>query len=154
MPNPIHRPLPIAVLGACVIPGAAMAAAPMHVGDVFVNAAVVPKLIMAALVVSAVAAVVVATGKLLRGERLAGGSVFVAGLRFGGPAAGVLGAAYTLTNMAIGVANVPYEPTLKALAPGIAEIAVLLGLGFAAGVIAAIMNWALEARIDRQVLGG
>ncbi len=126
--------------------------APLHLGDVVLHAAVLPKLIMLALVAAALAALVIAGTKLARGHRLEGGSAFVSGLRFGGPIAGILGGAYGAVNMSLGLANIAYEPTLKVLAPGFAEIALLVGLGFAAGVVAVVLNWALEARIDRQVL--
>ena len=66
--------------------------------------------------------------------------------------AGALGASYTALCSALGMANVPYEVTLKILAPGFAEAILLLGLGLFAGAVAVIGHWALEARIDRDVL--
>jgi hypothetical protein len=41
---------------------------------------------------------------------------------------------------------------MTVLAPGLAEVALLLGLGFVTGAVALAFNWAVEARIDRQVL--
>ncbi len=146
-----NHPAGALALGAALIPAAA-SATPLRIGDVLMNAAPLPKLIMLALAIATLVALVVTAGKLVRGRRLEGGSAFVSGLRLGGPIAGLLGAAYGAANISLGIANVPFEPTLKVLAPGFAEIAVMIGLGFAVGALAVIMHWALEARIDRQVL--
>jgi len=151
MPNRVFRPLLPAILAAVFAPGVA-SAAPLGFGDVLLHAAVAPKLIMLALAASAIAALLITGAKLARGHGLAGGSAFVSGLRFGGPIAGILGGAYGAVNMSLGLANIAYQPTLKVLAPGFAEITLLIGLGFAVGVVAVVLNWALEARIDRQVL--
>ena len=59
---------------------------------VFALAAPFPKLIVIALFVSAVAAVVVLVLKLRSEQRLAGGSAYLSGLRFGGPILGGCGA--------------------------------------------------------------
>jgi hypothetical protein len=155
MTNPIIRRL-IVFAGALAasIPGVALAAdrQPLRFVDVFLHAAATPKLIMIALAAAAIGAVIVAAAKLVRAGSLAGGSVFVSALRFGGPAAGIFGGAYTALNMALGLANVTPTPPLSVLAPGFAEIAVDVGLGFAVGVLAIVLNTLIEARIDRQVL--
>jgi hypothetical protein len=129
-------------------------AASLGPGDIFANAALLPKVLMIGLVVAMLAGVVVTVRKLASGPRLAGGSLFISGLRLGGPIAGILGGAYGALGMSLGIANVPYEPTLKVLAPGFAEVAALVMLGFLAGVVAVVLNWAIEARIDREVLRG
>jgi hypothetical protein len=121
--------------------------------DIFGHAAPLQKLIVLALVIAVVAALAVLAAKLKGGKRLAGGSAFLSGLRLGGPIMGALGACGTLLNMAIGYANVPGDPSLKILAPGFAECFFLLGLGFVAGTVAVLAHWAVESRIDRQVLG-
>jgi hypothetical protein len=120
--------------------------------DVFANAEVLQKLIIVALLASAVAAVVVLALKLLGGQRLAGGSAFLSGLRLGGPILGGLGACIALMNMSIGYANVPGDLPLKVLAPGFVEAFFVVGLGFLAGAVAVIANWVVESRIDRSVL--
>jgi hypothetical protein len=135
------------------IPAIARAAG-LGPADIFVNAAPLPKALMIGLLAAMLAGVVVAVRKLASGPRLAGGSAFIAGLRVGGPLAGILGGAYAALRMSIGIANVSYEPTLKMLAPGFAEVAALVVLGFLAGVVAIVLNWAIEARIDREVLRG
>ena len=112
-------------------------AAPLTPALVFMDAAPFPKLIMLGLIGAVVATVAICARKLSAGS-LAGGSAFVSGVRLGGPLAGALGASYTALCSALGMANVPYEVTLKILAPGFAEAILLLGLGltfaFGAGV--------------------
>ena len=99
-----------------------------------------------------VGAVIIAGLKLTSGPHLSGGSAFLSNLRWGGPMLGGLGAAYGALNMAIGISNQPGDVPLHTLAPGLAEIALMLGLGFLCGVTAVIANAAVEARIDRAVL--
>lgn len=135
------------------LPAVALAA-PLTPAVVFMDAALFPKLIMLGLIGAVVATVVICARKLLAGPLLAGGSAFVSGLRLGGPLAGALGASYTALSSALGIANVPYEVTLKILAPGFAEAVLLVGLGLFAGAVAVVGHWALEARIDRDVLKG
>ncbi len=120
--------------------------------DVFANAETLQKLIIVALLVSVVAALVVLALKLRGGQRLAGGSAFLSGLRLGGPILGGFGACLSLLNMSIGYANVPGDLPLKVLAPGFAEAFFVVGLGFLAGAVAVLANWAVEARIDHSVL--
>jgi biopolymer transport protein ExbB/TolQ len=120
--------------------------------DVFANAETLQKLIIVALLASAVAALVVLVLKLRGGQRLAGGSAFLSGLRLGGPILGGFGACLSLLNMSIGYANVPGDLPLKVLAPGFAEAFFVVGLGFLAGAVAVFANWAVESRIDRSVL--
>ncbi len=127
-------------------------AAPLTPALVFMDAAPFPKAIMLGLIGAVVATAIICGRKLMSGPHLAGGSAFVSGLRLGGPLAGALGASYTALSSALGMANVPYEVTLKILAPGFAEAVLLIGLGLFAGAAAVIAHWALEARIDREVL--
>ena len=119
---------------------------------VFANSEPLQKVIIVALLASAVAAVVVLVLKLREGQRLAGGSAFLSGLRLGGPILGGLGACLSLLNMSLGYANVMGEPPLKVLAPGFAEAFFVVGLGFLAGAVAVFANWAVESRIDHSVL--
>ncbi|HLI67045.1 MAG TPA: hypothetical protein VKU90_11835 [Caulobacteraceae bacterium] len=129
-------------------------AAPLGPAQMFASAAIPQKLIMIGIVAAIVVSVVVSTAKLSAGSRLAGGSAFVSGLRLGGPIAGLLGGAYGGLAMAMGLANVGNPPTLKVLAPGFAEIATVVALGFLAGAVAVVLNWAIVARIDHEVLRG
>ena len=127
---------------------------PITLLAVFADAAPVAKLIMAVLVLASLAALAVLALKLASGRQLTGGSAFLSGLRLGGPIIGFFGACYTGLAMAMGLANVAVQPTLKILAPGFAESFLMLGLGFLAGLVAVIAHWAVESRIDRQVLRG
>jgi hypothetical protein len=145
-----HVALAAALLSMPTVAGAAS----LGPGDIFADAAPLPKALMLGLLVAMLAGVVVAVRKLASGPRLAGGSAFISGLRMGGPIAGILGGAYAALRMSLGIANVPYEPTLKVLAPGFAEVSALVALGFLAGAVAVVLNWAIEARIDREVLRG
>jgi biopolymer transport protein ExbB/TolQ len=109
------------------------------------------KLVMAGLLAATVAAVVVCILKLASG-RLSGGSAFLAGLRVGGPLAGLLGAAYVALRMLIGLSNLESAPPLRIVAPGLAEAVLLIGLGLLAGAVATVCHWLVEARIDRAAL--
>jgi hypothetical protein len=119
---------------------------------IFERAARFQQALMIILILATVAALVVLALKLASGRRLSGGSAFLSGLRFGGPVIGLVGACYAALTMTIGIVNVPVAVTLKLLAPGFAEIFLIMGLGFLAGVIAVFANWMVESRIDRQVL--
>jgi hypothetical protein len=119
---------------------------------VAMNAPPVPKLIILALAIASVAAVIVCIGKLASGPRVSGGSAFLSGLRFGGPLAGLFGAALTGLNIAIGTANAAGPAPANILARGYAEIMLLMVFGFFTGAVAVIANWAVESRIDRSVL--
>jgi len=126
-------------------------ATPLSLTDVAANAAPVQQLLMLGIAIATLAAIIISVFKLLPG-RLSGGSAFVSSLRFAGPVAGVLGAAYAAWRMSIGIATIGDAPTLKVLAPAFAEIATLIALGALSGIIAIVLTWAIEARIDRQVL--
>jgi hypothetical protein len=121
--------------------------------DVFALAGPLQKLVMIVLILAMAAALVVLAMKLSGGKRLNGGSAFLSGLRLGGPIIGGLGACASLLNMTIAYAGLPGDPPLKILAPGFAEVFLQVGVGFLAGAVAVVANWAVESRIDRQVLG-
>jgi hypothetical protein len=129
------------------------AAAELTPFTVFQYAPPVQQLIIVVLILTIVAAVVVLAIKLLPDRRLSGGSAFLSGLRLGAPIVGLLGACHAGLYMTLAVASIPIEPTLKMFAPGIAESFEMVGLGFLAGAIAVVAHWAVESRIDRQVLG-
>ncbi len=149
MPFRSVRPGLAAVL--LIAPATAAHATPLGFTEVFADAAPFQQCLMLGIVVATVAAIALSVFKLLPG-RLTGGSAFVSSLRFAGPIAGLLGAAYAAWKMCIGIATVPATPSLKVLAPGFAEIATLIALGALSGIIAIALTWAIEARIDRQVL--
>lgn len=145
------RQCAIAAMALCA--PAVARAGPLDAGAVFMHAAPLQKVIMLGLAVATLAGLAIAARKLTAGPKLAGGSAFIAGLRFGAPIAGVLGGAFALFRLSLGIANVP-GANLKMLAPGLAEAAAVLALGFLCGVIAVVLHWTIEARLDREVLGG
>lgn len=121
-------------------------AKPLTPALVFVDAAPFAKLIMLGLVAATIAAVVIGARGFTAGART---SAFLSGLRLGGPLAGLLGSAYGLLNMSLGVANHPTVPSATVLAPGYAEAALLFGLGMLAGCVAVIAHSLLEGRARR-----
>jgi hypothetical protein len=137
---------------ASLIPGLALAQTRITPAVVFADAAPPMKLIMVLLLVTALAAIVVTVLKVLSGPRLTGGSTYLQALRLGGPLIGLLGAAYNVLMINIGLANSGEQPPYNVLAPGVAEAAFIFMLGLIAGVVAVICNWIVEARIDRAVL--
>ena len=137
---------------ASLIPGLALAQAKITPGVVFSDAAPPMQGIMLLLLVASLAAIVVTVRKVLSGPRLTGGSTYLQALRLGGPLIGLLGAAYNVLMINIGIANSTNPPPYEVLAPGVAEAAFLFVLGLIAGVVAVICNWVVEARIDRAVL--
>jgi len=126
---------------------------PLTPFTVFQYAPPAQQFIITVLILAIAAALVVLALKLAGGKRLSGGSAFLSGLRIGAPIVGLLGACHAGLYMTIGVVNSGIEPTLRILAPGIAESFLMVGLGFLAGAIAVVAHWAVESRIDRQVLG-
>ena len=143
--------LTLVAASAAVTP-AVVLAAPLTPALVFMDAAPPMKLIMLALAAATVAAIVICLRKLMAGPALVGGSAFLSCLRLGGPLIGALGASYTLLNAMLGLSNVAQTPSMQVMAPGFAEMVLMLGMGFCAGAVAAICHWLVEARIDKAVL--
>ncbi len=143
----------VAGLAAALLLPTAASAEPLTGLGVFNEATPVVKVILLGLVAATLAAIVVSTLKVVSGPRLAGGSAFLSGLRVGGPLAGLVGAAYSGLNMALNLANVVEPAPLNILARGASEVLMVILLGLVAGSVAVIANWAVEARIDRTVLG-
>jgi hypothetical protein len=140
-------------VAAMILAPAAAHAEPYSIPSVFTDAPIPIKVLMLSLAAATVAAIAVCLRKLAQGPRLSGGSAYLRGLRYGGPLAGLVGAALGGLNMVIGVANLGATPPLSALAHGIAEIVALVLLGLVSGAVAVIANWAVDARIDRTILG-
>jgi len=65
---------------------------------------------------------------------------------------GLLGATYVGLSIFIAISNSPEPAPFQVIAPGLAEVAMLAGLGLLAGAIAVICHWVVESRIDRAVL--
>ena len=110
------------------------------------------KLIMFLIVAATVAAIAISIRKLAQGNKLVGGSAFVSGLRLGGPLLGLLGASYATMNIFVALSGFNEMVNPVILMPAIAEAFAVLIVGLISGVIAVIANWAIEARIDKEVL--
>jgi hypothetical protein len=107
---------------------------------VFEYAPPVQQFIIVVLIVAIVVALAVLALKLAPRRRLSGGSAFLSGLRLGAPIIGLLGACHAGLYMTLAVASIPIEPTLKMLAPGIAESFLMVGLGFLPGAVAVVAH--------------
>lgn len=115
------------------------------------DAAIFPKMVLFLLATATVLAVVILAKKLRAGPNLAGGSAYLSSLRAGGPVLGLVGAGYGLMNSGIGVAAVGPVP-LHVVMPGLIKSLFIAVVGLVVGLIAITAHWAVEARIDRQVL--
>lgn len=144
--------LAVAGLMLASLPAVAFARPRLTLSGVFAHADETMKLLMIALLAASLAALVVTGLKLASGRRLNGGSAFVSALRLGGPLIGLVGAAFVLLNIFLGIANFGGPVPLPVLAPGFAEAALLFLLGLLAGVVGVICHWVIESRIDRAVL--
>ncbi|MFT4076179.1 MAG: hypothetical protein QM647_11685 [Asticcacaulis sp.] len=118
--------------------------------DIFTEAAWPIQALMLILTLFSLSALVIA-GIKLRGE-ISGGSAWLSALRWAGPLAGGVGAAYIFLFSFVALKQSGDVP-LSVMAPGLAEVAFVFGLGLLSGVIAVIANAAIHARIDRAVLG-
>jgi hypothetical protein len=117
--------------------------------DVFAHAKPLIMLIFAGLIVAAAyAAFVYIRGVLAHRNEPARGLGFLAALASGGPLLGLLGAAYGLLDMCIGIANVQPAPSVTTLAPGYAEAALSVTLGLLAGAIGVIGHRHLKVRLE------
>ena len=150
----MRQSLSIVAIGLMLtsIPVTAWAAPRLTLGVVFGDADELNKMLMVLLMAAALAAVLVTGLKLASGKRLNGGSASVSALRLGAPLMGLVGAAYVLLMMFIGIANFGGPVPLPVLAPGFAEAAMLFLLGVIAGVVGVVCHWIIESRIDRAVL--
>jgi hypothetical protein len=114
--------------------------------SVFADAALPQKMVMASLLLSLPAALVSAAGAW---RRRAPRSIFASQLGIVGPALGLVAGAGNALHMTQTIARLPQAATSKDLAPAIAEIAVLVMMGAAVGLIAAGLNGILEENARR-----
>lgn len=97
---------------------------------VFQHAALPQKLVFLALIAWSLAALLSLARKTTRPPLL------VTTLRIAGPALGLLVGAMNAFHMMDTALRLPVSPSVKALAPGVMEIAALVGLGAGAGLLA------------------
>lgn len=124
------------------------AAERLTLAGVLTNATPQNELIMALLIAAAigsVAAWAMALPKVAKGEPAGLGLLKI--VRGAGPMLGFLGAALTLLNGFIGMANVRPAPGLTILAPGWAEATLQVVLGLLAATIATVCEQHLEAKL-------
>ena len=119
---------------------------------VFSEAAPVMQLAFAGLILAAVAALAVWLIQLVRlarrrSDSVAGAIAYLSGQAAAAPLFGLLGMSYGLLSICVGIANKRPGPTLLALAPGLAEALMSLGLGVLAAAIATVAHHHLRARL-------
>ncbi|MBR7621513.1 hypothetical protein JKL49_19130 [Phenylobacterium sp. 20VBR1] len=102
--------------------------------SVFADAALPQKVVLVVLILAILAAL------LLAATRRGGGSRFISDLRVAGPAVGLLVAALNGFHMAQTILRLPSSPTARDLAPALMEMAVLVGLGALAGLVAVALR--------------
>ncbi|WP_374572611.1 hypothetical protein [Phenylobacterium sp.] len=111
--------------------------------SVFANAATPQKIVLVVLL-AAVPATLAAAVLALRSE--AQDNIWrriVADLRIAGPALGLLVGGLNSFHMGRTIQRLPFDPTLKQLAPGIFEVSTLVSLGALAGLVAVAAHAAL-----------
>ena len=119
---------------------------------VYSEAAPVMKLAFSGLILAALVAVAVWLVQLVRLRRrrsdsVAGAIAYLSGQAAAAPLFGLLGMSYGLLAICIGITNKRPGPTLLALAPGLAEALMSLGLGILAAAIATVAHHHLKARL-------
>jgi hypothetical protein len=101
--------------------------------SVFANAALPQKAVLIVLVLSILAALLLAATRFRQ-------SRFISDLRVAGPALGLLVAALNGFHMAQTILRLPSSPSARDLAPALMEIALLVGLGALAGLVAVALR--------------
>jgi hypothetical protein len=112
--------------------------------SVFDNAAPPQKMVLVLLVL-AVPAILLATIFIIRRPDKGPWRRLIGDLRLAGPMVGLLVGAMNSFHMAQTIKRVPFDPTAKQLAPGIAEVSTLIGLGALVGLTAVVASWMLGA---------
>jgi hypothetical protein len=120
---------------------------------VFEGAMPVLQLVFAGLglaVIAALATWLIQLALFSRGRRdsAAGAIAYLAGQVAAAPLFGLSGAIYGLVAICIGITNKRPGPTLMALAPGLAEALLSLGLGILAAAVATVALHHLKARLQ------
>lgn len=124
----------------------------LNLASIFGDAKVGVKLVLWGLLVASVAAVIVWLFQAVRiGQRhsdgIAGSVTYLSTLAAAAPLIGLFGAAYSLLDLCIGIANIRPAPSISILAPGFAEAMLSVCLGLLAAAIAAIAHRHLKAKL-------
>jgi hypothetical protein len=118
--------------------------------SVFVNAALPQKIVLLALVGS-VPFIAVATVLAYRDkEANSAWARVIADARIAGPIIGLLVGAMNSVHMGQTIMRVSFAPTAKQLAPGLLEVATLIGLGALVGMVALVAHCVLRLRSARN----
>lgn len=111
---------------------------------VFANAALPQKAVFVALI-AAIPLILIASVVAIRGGDAASISRRVVGdLRLVAPTLGLLTGGLNSFHMAETIVRLPFDPTLKQLAPGILEVSTLVSLGALVGVVAMVAHAAIR----------
>jgi biopolymer transport protein ExbB/TolQ len=119
---------------------------------VYSDAAPVMKLAFSGLILAVIVALTVWLFQLVqlarrRSDSVTGAIAYLSGQAAAAPLFGLLGMSYGLVTICIGITNKRPGPTLLALAPGLAEALLSLGLGILAAAIATVAHHHLTARL-------
>lgn len=118
-----------------------------ELATVFASAAPPQK---AVLVIMLVCTVFSATVVLLPASKARRWTKLVSDLRIAGPIIGLLVGAMNSFHMARTVQKLPMEVTAKALAPGVLEVATLIGLGALVGLVAQVALMSTRLRTNQE----
>lgn len=121
--------------------------------SVFANAATLQRIVLLVLAGAIPTIVVAAILACLAKRADSVWARIVADLRIAGPALGLLVGALNAFHMGQTTLRVSFEPTAKQLAPGVLEVATLIGAGALVGVVAAIAHFALGLASARNPQG-
>jgi hypothetical protein len=111
--------------------------------NVFMDAAAPQKFVILALLAAIPATLIAALLAWRTTGRNAPWGRIVADLRVAGPVLGLLVGGLNSFHMGQTIQRLPFDPTLKQLAPGIFEVSTLVSLGAAVGIVAVIAHAAL-----------
>ncbi len=112
--------------------------------NVFADAAAPQKVVLIVLC-AALPATLVLTALALKSQGNVSRSI-VAELRVAGPALGLLTGGLNGFHMGDTLQKLPFNPTLKQLAPGIFEVSTLVSLGALVGIVAVVAHLAICLR--------
>lgn len=117
---------------------------------VFANAAAPQKVILILLVAALPLTPIVAAFTIRGGKGAGTWRRIIGELRTIGPAVGLLVAGLNGFHMGETIARLPFDPTLKQIAPGIFEISVFVSLGATVGLLAQVTHTATHLVARRQ----
>ena len=117
---------------------------------VFANAALPQKLVLIALLAAVPLTVILALLALRGGAAEAASRRVVENMRLAAPAAALLTAGLSSFHMGETIMRLPFDATLKQLAPGIFEVSALVSLGALVGLLAVIAHVVIGVSLRRR----